>query len=302
MRRDQLPQHERPTYVMPQYKSVYVAVSKAACTSLKWLVADVQGEDPQRFYRSSGRAVTRDMCIHSRAKWRHTPTLHSLSDTKLAAISQEEGWFVFTVVRHPSARLFSAWQSKLLLREPRRVRRHGDAPWFPRVPRSTEDVVEDFGRFTTALARGSAQKLVERDRHFMPQWREAALDRMPYTRVYDTPEIPRLLEDFERHLRAQGWTGEIRLRRSNETPLLPIAALFTPEVREIVSALYEDDFSRLGYEGVLPPKLHPDDAYPPAAFEEIGRLVERSERIGDLAAVAQRLQRRKAPEPAPAQS
>ena len=35
-----------------------------------------------------------------------------------AAISPENGWFVFTVVRHPAARLFSAWQSKLLLREP----------------------------------------------------------------------------------------------------------------------------------------------------------------------------------------
>jgi hypothetical protein len=46
MRRDQLPPHKTATFVMPAYKAVYVSVPKAACTSLKWLVAGVQGEDP----------------------------------------------------------------------------------------------------------------------------------------------------------------------------------------------------------------------------------------------------------------
>src|SRR3954470_19716052 len=93
MRRDQLPPHKTATYVMPAYKAVYVSVPKAACTSLKWLVAGVQGEDPERFHRSLSREVARSLCIHRRGMWQHTPMLHALSEEELAAI--DESWFVF---------------------------------------------------------------------------------------------------------------------------------------------------------------------------------------------------------------
>ena len=56
-------------------------------------------------------------------------------------------WFVFAVVRHPTARLFSAWQSKLLLREPWWVDQYGERPWFPRVPSTATSCVEDLSRF-----------------------------------------------------------------------------------------------------------------------------------------------------------
>ena len=292
MRRDQLPMHIKPTYVLPQYKTVYVAVSKAACTSLKWLVADIMGEDPERFHATPSRMVSRDMCIHLRGRWRKTPTLESLSDAQLERIDPDKGWFIFAVVRHPSARLFSAWQSKMLLREPRWVEKHGDDPWFPRVPTQTDHVVEDFDRFATAIARHPHGRVM-RDRHFMPQWIEAAPDRMPYSRIYDTSEIGVLMGDLERHLRANGYTGELALKQSNETPLRPIERIFTPGVRDAIQALYEADFRELGYGELLPPKLHAGEEYPRAAFDEIARLVERHQRIGDLATLAER------PRPAP---
>jgi hypothetical protein len=147
MRRDQLPPHKTATYVLPDHKVVYVSVPKAACTSLKWLIAELQGEDPERFHRSRSREVGRAMTIHRRDLWQHTPMLHQLPDEKLEAISPDEGWFIFAVVRHPSARLWAAWQSKFLLREPRWIDEFADAPWLPRVPRSTGDVTEDFRRF-----------------------------------------------------------------------------------------------------------------------------------------------------------
>ena len=284
MRRDQLPQHTRPNYVLPQYKAVYVAVSKAACTSLKWLVAELQGEDPERFHSVVSPMVSRDMTIHHRGLFQRTPTLHSLSDEELEAVSPDNGWFVFSVVRHPSARFFSAWQSKMLLREPRYVEKHKDDGWFPRVPQSTADVVEDFERFTLAAGKHPNGRVM-RNRHFMPQWMEAAPERMPYTKVYDTSEIPALLGDFERHLRANGWDGDaLRLRQTNETPLRPVRAAFSsPEVRDALNSLFEGDFRAFGYDDVVPPKLEAGDEYPKPAFEEIGRIIERHERIGDLA-------------------
>jgi hypothetical protein len=288
MRRDQLPPHKTATYVMPRYKAVYVSVPKAACTSLKWLVADVQGESAEHFARSLSREVSRAMCIHRRSMWQRTPMLPELSDEELAEISPGNGWFVFTVVRHPSARLFSGWQSKFLLREPRWEHDLGDASWFPRVPTSTQDVVEDFARFVLSI-EADRDGVVLRDRHFRPQVDLITADRVPYSRVYGTRDIPQLLTDFDAHLRAQGWEGTLQLRRSNETPLAPVAALFTPEVTEAIQRLYGRDFEAFGYSDVLPDGLDPDGTYPDRAFAEIERLIERSERIGDLAMRAQAL-------------
>ena len=282
MDRADLPKHVSPTYVLPQYKAVYVAVSKAACTSLKWLVADLMGEDPERITASGGRAVTRDMCVHNRGRWQHTPVLHRLSDAELAEVHPDNGWFVWTVVRHPGARLFSAWQSKFLLREPTWVEKMGDKPWFPRVPESTEDVVEDFAAFARNITRWPEGQVM-RDRHFMPQWLEAAPDRVPYTKVYDTSEIPQLLRDLRAHLATQGHDRELTLKRSNETPLSPIAALYGDDVRTALEQVYADDFANLGYDDPLPPRLAPGDAWDPDKFADVQRLVERHERIGDLA-------------------
>jgi hypothetical protein len=277
---------------MQRWKAVYVSVPKAACTSLKWLVADLQGESQEHFARSLSREVSRAMCIHRREMWQHTPMLHKLSPDELAEISPDDGWFVYTVVRHPSARLFSGWQSKFLLREPRWVHDFGDAPWFPRTPASTSDVVEDFGAFVRELDSRRDHPIM-RDRHFMPQVELVRADRVPYDRVYGTREIPRLLEDLEAHLRRQGWDGQLRLRRSNETPLAPVEALFPPDVTVAIERLYGKDFAAFGYGDVRPDGLDPDGAYPERAFAEIERLVERGERIGDLALRAQELRRDK---------
>jgi hypothetical protein len=302
MQREQLPRHRAATYVMPRWQSVYAWINKAACTSLKWLVADLQGESPERFHRALTREVSRTMTIHRRQLWQHTPTAASLSDEELAAISPEAGWFIFAVTRHPTARLFSAWQSKLLLREPAWEERFGGEPWFPRVPRSGDEIVEDFIAFTRAMGADPGHRIM-RNRHFAPQPPMLALGRMPYTRVYRTSEIPQLLEDFEAHLRSRGYEGtRLSLRRANEAPLRPIPALFTEEVLETAAHLYADDFAALGYDDVLPGGLDPSNDYSEAAVAEVGRLVERSQRLNDLALRVREFKRqaRRAAAPAPA--
>jgi sulfotransferase famil protein len=289
MRRDQLPPHKTATYVLPRWKVLYVSVPKAACTSLKWLIADLQQENPQRFYGALTREVGRAMTIHHRTRWQHTPMLHDLPDDELAAVSPEQGWFVFAAVRHPSARLWSAWQSKFLLREPRWPAQFEDQPWFPRVPRTTHDVVEDFQGFVRSIAENPEQPVM-RDRHFQSQSRLITPERTPYTRIYHTREIPELLKDFAAHLRGEGWDGSLDLVPSNETPLRPLASMFSTD---ITAKVYGEDFDRFGYENVVPDALEPADEYGESALREISRLIERAERIGDLALRAQGLYRSK---------
>ncbi|HET8758969.1 MAG TPA: sulfotransferase family 2 domain-containing protein [Solirubrobacteraceae bacterium] len=290
MRREQLPPHPTATYVMRRWHAMYISVNKAACTSLKWLVADLQNEKPEKFAKSMSRELTRTMTVHRRNLWKRTPMAKQLSDEKLAKVNPED-WFIFAVVRHPTARLFSAWQSKLLLREPWWVEQFGHEPWFPRIPRSGEDVVEDFVRFVRA-AREDPQHTIMQNRHFAPQPWMLATDRMEYTRIYKTTEIPQLLQDFERHLRARRWSGNpLSLRRANETPLKPIPSLFGPEVLAAVSELYATDFAELGYSDPMPTGLDPADEYTEPQLAEVERLIERAERINDLALRGQKLKK-----------
>jgi hypothetical protein len=282
MRRDQLPPHKTATYVLPRFKTVYVSVPKAACTSLKWLIAELQGEDPERFHRSLSREVARSMTIHRRALWQHTPMLHELPDDELAAISPDHDWFVFAVVRHPSARLWSAWQSKFLMREPRWIEEFADALWLPGLPQSTEDLVEDFGRFVESIALDPSQPVM-RNRHFMTQTELVGPDVTPYTEVYETGELPRLLDDLGAHLRAQGWDGSLVLGESNEMPLAPLASLFTPALTDAIRNVYGVDFEAFGYADVVPDKTDPASEYPRELLIAVARLAERGERLGDLA-------------------
>ena len=73
---------------------------------------------------------------------------------------------------------------------------------------------------------------------------------MPYSRIYDTREIGELLERLRgAPARERLRRRALRLRARNETPLAPIAALFTPEVRDACSqTLYGDDYRHLGYD------------------------------------------------------
>src|SRR4051812_2399882 len=149
MQRDQLPRfRQAATYVLPRWKTVYVSNPKAACTSIKWILADLQGADPKPFYGTLRWETTRAGTIHGgRENWPDTPRLKELTDEQLAEITPDNGWMVFTASRHPASRLWSGWQSKLLLRQPSYAHRFGDEPWFPRVPHTSDDVIEDWLRF-----------------------------------------------------------------------------------------------------------------------------------------------------------
>src|SRR3954447_14055595 len=143
MQRDQLPTlRQAANYVLPRWKLVYVSNPKAACTSIKWLLADLQGVEPKLIYKTLRPETTPDCTIHhgKRDDWPETPRLNTLTDEQLASITPKNGWLVFSASRHPAARLWSAWQSKLLLRQPSYVGKFGSEPWFPRLPSTSDEV------------------------------------------------------------------------------------------------------------------------------------------------------------------
>ena len=232
------------TFAVPAARVMFVQVHKNACTSLKWMMAGIAGEDLAGFKPSLQAATNEHDDIHDRRQWRKTPRLNELSPELRAQIHPENGWFVFAVVRDPRSRLFSAWESKLLLDNPGYTH-YLSEPWYPRHPIDADSVVEDFARFVDLLESAPDHR-VRRDPHFCDQVDLLHSDVVTYTQVYDIRELGRLRQELQAHLDSVGWAGELDLPRLNDTPLRVNARPFAGGVRERIEKIYAADFERFG--------------------------------------------------------
>jgi hypothetical protein len=264
MQRNQLPPKPGHTFVLRQEKVVYVSTPKVACTSIKLVIGSVCGEDLDAIRREG---------FHSRRGWQNVPTLHELSDDELSGITGENGWHIFAVVRHPSQRLWSAWQQKLLFRVPPFLAKIPDG-LVPPLPHTTADVVGSFQRFVAAMADGQLSRLMQ-DPHFRPQKRVLAAGRMPYTRVYTLGEMDQVMADLRERVRAHGGGPLADLSSSNSSPLKPLRTIFTDDVEAGIRNVYRADFSRwFDGDDVVPPDAMDGEEYPPALLEEALRRTE----------------------------
>lgn len=232
------------TFPVPEARVLFVQINKNACTSLKWLIAGIAGEDLAGFGPSAEAAVAAEDDIHDRRQWKKSPRLDQLIPEVRRAIHPDNGWFVFAVVRDPRSRLFSAWQSKLLLDNPGYTSFRSE-PWYPRHPATVETIVEDFAKFVDLFERDPEYR-IRRDGHFRDQVEMLHEDLVAYTKIYDIREMGVLLTDLREHLDRVGWTGELDLPRFNDTPLRPNAQPFANGVGERIEKIYSADFDRFG--------------------------------------------------------
>lgn len=230
------------TYAVPDARVMFVQVNKNACTSLKWMMAGIAGEDLAGFGPSLSASTGADDDIHDRRQWRKTPRLDAMDPELRAQIHPDNDWFVFAVIRDPRARLFSAWESKLLLENPGYTSFRGE-PWYPRHPVTVESVVEDFAKFVDLLVREPGHR-IRGDGHFRDQVELLHEDVVTYTEIYDVRDLGRLQVDLREHLDRVGWEGALRLPRLNDTPLRANAQAFPDGLEAQVEKIYAADFER----------------------------------------------------------
>jgi hypothetical protein len=273
--------------VLDKWKVIYVITPKLMGTSMLWMMAGLQNEDPARYVaQSRAPEVTRALAVHDPAIWgQWFRRLHLLPADEIEQVTSEDGWFRLGWTRHPVDRLWSAWQSKLLLREPQFVELYGTAQWFPRTPKGPSEgavalgaVAEDFERFVAALAQDP--QLLTADPHWAPQSYLLRPEVFPYSEIGRIEAAAATLGRLERHLQAQGWRGTLDLKRLNAT-LLPRAVIRDPMLLRLIEKIYTDDMIAFGYE---PANVgHPPSADASAvAVQALAEQVERHERISDL--------------------
>jgi Sulfotransferase family len=274
------------TVVLPRERVLFLPMPKAGCTGVLWLLSQLAGIAPQRFERSPLPEVSPAMTVHDMNLWEPEHRLSSYGGAELERVLGEDGWLRFTIVRDPGPRLWSGWQSKLLLREPRFVEAFGSAAWFPRVPEEPEQVVRDFRAFVAALAAGEGE-----DVHWAVQHDLVA--QLPLDHVGRVEDLEATLEALRAH------TGRplpaTQARRENRTPLDAPEGLYDAAAAGSLRERFAADHERFGYA----PPVAGDGAIDPGWVQRVAPLlpllaatIDEHARLGQLQRIAQRRMRR----------
>ena len=280
---------DKRTMIFPEQRTLFVPVPKAGCTAVMWNLAKVAGLEEERFYTSSYRGqVSRSLTIHDLSNWPDDYLYAKLSPERKKEILDSDEWFRFTVVRHPFRRLWSAWQSKILLAEPQFIKRFSSEAWFPSALDSAADVLKWFRQFLEALEEND--ELVTADPHWAPQVGVASYGEMPYSHVGRVEKLGETIEALRAHLQSVNGQTFPDLPRENVTPLPYLNELFTEADARILGQIFGDDLSEFGYDAPPAPALQAPpsptwmeavDAVMPA----IQALRDRNERVGDLESI-----------------
>ena len=269
--------------VLERHRILFLPLPKSGCTSLLWMLADLSGVDAARFRDSSAAEVSHAMTIHDTSRWDayHRWAEHGADEQE--RIQADDSWLRLTVVRDPGPRLWSAWQSKLLLKEPRFVERFGDADWFPHDVFELDDAIRAFRSFVRALDVPADE--APHDAHWGTQ--TGLLDgfRLNFHGRAEHPDATvRRIDD---HL-ADGVHLDRCVPRENSAPVPYHRSVYDEETAAIVNRVFADDFENFGYQPLAYAAVDDTAAvWRPAAEVAVGfatQLSERHLRIGTLLA------------------
>ncbi len=270
---DYLYRVEVNTYIVESLHLMYMDTPKAGGTSIKTRLAQLEAgyEPPNDSYSHESAA---EMYIHDKAV-NPLKSVADYDDGLQEEILFSSAWRRFCVVRNPYARLFSAWFSKILLRQPGYLR---TLPGYelPDVITCTSDIYTAFERFVAYLGKKGCNS--------NPHW-----DRQVLLLFHGTLQWDRIFrfENLQEELdgAANLFGGQhITLGRLNLSGFAPNWAKIAPSTRDLIATLYAEDFDAYGYGKEPPNDVSGVDLLPVyinavvMRNERIAQLIERSER------------------------
>lgn len=236
------------SYYSPRYNLFYVSTPKVACTSLKWWFASLSGHTRAIQATKNSPESDSELAIHH-VFWQVAPDVTGLPGDSINQILRSTSDFRFGVVRNPYKRLFSAWQSKLVLREPLQIVPYTELSFFNRPLDSWEDISASFEGFLRHLALNEAPQYW--DHHWRPQEAILRPDLIEYdiiSQLENTQELTSALLSRT----GKGVPSPFAIRRANES-LIPYQREFlTPTAVQLIQELYSGDFERFDY-SIEPP-------------------------------------------------
>jgi uncharacterized coiled-coil protein SlyX len=266
------------SYRSERYKLLYVATPKVACTSLKWWFATLEGHAQALRCITDSVESDPDLVIHD-SFHRVAPDVTGLKPEALVEALVSASYFRFAVVRNPYKRVFSAWQSKLLLREPCQIGPYLEYDFFHHPIECAEDIAAAFEGFLEHLAANEASSYW--DVHWTPQATLLRPDLIDYSKLVKIENAKEL-----GHALAERLGGHIpdpfSNHRTNESLIPYLPELLTARSSELIGTLYGKDFETFGY-GKQPPDAR--ETYAAGqfdlAFKAIALIRGRHQRLGE---------------------
>jgi hypothetical protein len=287
MARPQAPEHVLENGIaLDDVKLLYVPVPRAGSTAILWALAASEQLPAERFFESGKLEVTRALTVHDLSLWGEARRLAGRSSTDLDRILTSDDWLRFTVIREPVRRIWSAWLTKVLLRDPRFVTAFGAEDWFPRRVGDPGEIVAAFRTFVAVLRERPTEW---HDPHWSAQADLAGLDDVAYSVVARMEELRGALTQVDEHLGRHG-RRPLALRRENASLLPFTPGLLDGATAEALTAWTTRDRAVFGY-----PEIAAGDGVDAdwlsgveAALPAVSAVAERNERIGDLRALLRR--------------
>lgn len=248
------------TFVLEPLKLMYMDTPKTAGTSIKTRLAVLTG-GATTFDDSYSRETAQEMFIHDR-ELNPLKAVTDFSNETQGEILFSNEWTRVCVVRNPFTRLFSAWFSKVLLRQPgylQRLSGYQIANTFS----SREEIYLAFESFVRHLQ----QHGVDSDPHWDQQNRLLFGEQLSWTKVFTYENLEAEL------LQASGLFGcdEFRIGSLNLSGMAPDWNAISESCKSSIAELYQTDFDIYGYPTIAPESHSPTELLPVYVNAVIGR-------------------------------
>lgn len=261
------------------YKLFYVATPKVACTSLKWWFAELEGYAQALRENNTSAETDPELIIHDTFH-KVAPNVTGLSPEKLLEPLTSKAYFRFAVVRNPYKRIFSAWQSKLLLREPLQVAPYMNSTFLNLTLENPSDLAKAFEGFLEHLAANEARAYW--DVHWTPQASLLRPDLIEYSKLVKIENAKELSSALAEWIGPK-FVNPFATRSANESLIPYLSGLVTTRSAELIQSLYAEDFETFDY-SEQPPDTK--EAFSADQFKLAIKAIEiirgRHQRLGEM--------------------
>jgi len=229
--------------VAPKLQVLYTPTPKAACTTIKLLLATAEGSHRPDL-------AERLAVMHfSRAQTIHHPRVHGLHvlaelpERKQRHILTSSDWLRISSVRDPISRAYSAWENRIFLRGHRRTTRLIELA--PEVLTGGQiDITASFANFVKVLGEDADPFMA--DHHFLPQAHLVQPGEVDYHSLVRVDQ-PGQIDDLARTLSERSGRS-ITAERLNEGLGVKVERVCDVHTANRLMATYAADYGTFGFD------------------------------------------------------
>jgi hypothetical protein len=228
--------------VAPRSKVLYLPTPKAACTTIKTMLATVEGSlRPEMAERLAIMHVSRAQTIHH-------PDVHGLR--RLAQLSPRERhevltspeWLRVASIRDPISRAYSAWENRIFMRAHRRTTRLAELA-HDVLTDGRVDLTASFAHFAEVLGDDADPFMA--DHHFQPQSLLVRPDLVNYSLLVRVDQ-PGEIDSFARVVSERSGK-QIVASRLNEGLGVKVERVCDVHTANRLMATYAMDYDTFGF-------------------------------------------------------